>query len=80
MPADKKINRIKKDLAKNLTTYRKERNHTYEALSEKTNLDKELIKQIENGASNPSLKDIVKISAALEVPIHTLLSPESNQG
>lgn len=44
-----------------------------EELGFKTGLDRTYISGIERGSRNPSLKNIAKIAAALEVPISKLL-------
>ncbi|MFZ7946398.1 MULTISPECIES: helix-turn-helix domain-containing protein [Bacillaceae] len=58
---------------------RQERNLTLSQLAEKTDISKSYLSHIErNIQTNPSIEVLVKIAAALEVNIQTLLSPNNS--
>ena len=71
---DKKILKSKEVLSKNLTKARSKRQLTLDDLSAQAELKRTTIKKIEDGKANPTLKEIVKLATALELPAHELLS------
>ena len=79
MTLDEKIEASKQVLAKNITRLRNDRRYDVDFLSEKTKLNAEDIKKIEEARHNPSLKELTLISSALEVSIHILLSSDSDK-
>jgi transcriptional regulator with XRE-family HTH domain len=74
MVLKKNIAETKEALANNLTRIRLKRQASLEHLSFQTKLAITTITKIEEGKANPSLKEITKLAASLDVPIHELLS------
>ena len=68
---DKEINlsvdKIKKQLGKNIIFHRKKSNMSQEDLSFVSDVDRKYIHMIEKGISNPSIEIIFKISEGLNV-------------
>ena len=79
MTSAKDIKIVKVDLATNIARLREKQGHSLNILSDKTELGIGVIKKIETGIFNPSLRDITKISVALDTPIHFLLSTDSSK-
>ena len=71
---DKKILKSKEILSKNLAKARSKRQITLNDLSAQAELGQTTIKKIEEGEANPTLKEIIKLATALELPAHELLS------
>jgi XRE family transcriptional regulator, regulator of sulfur utilization len=68
------LEEISKNLAQNVTLLRKKRNLTQAGLAEVAGLPRSTITYIESGQGNPSLQNLARISAALQVSIEELLS------
>jgi transcriptional regulator with XRE-family HTH domain len=71
---DKKILESKEMLSKSLAKARSKSQITLSDLSAQTELGQNTIKKIEKGEANPTLKEIIKLATALELPAHELLS------
>ena len=56
-----------------LRNIRKERGWTQKQLAEKAGIAREVVARIETGASQPTLSTLLKIAAALGVPITDLI-------
>jgi transcriptional regulator with XRE-family HTH domain len=60
-------------IAKKIKKIRKEKELTQLKLAEKAGIAQSFLSNIENGLQSPSLKNLEKISKALEIPIKDLL-------
>lgn len=60
-------------LARKIKAFRKEREMTQLKLAEKAGIAQSFLSNIENGLQSPSLKNLEKISKALEIPLNDLL-------
>ena len=67
-----------KILASNLIRLRVQRQASLEQISLKAKLESSVIKKIEDGLADPTLKEIIKLATALEVPAHELLLTKKN--
>ncbi|MED3649992.1 helix-turn-helix transcriptional regulator [Heyndrickxia sporothermodurans] len=61
------------NIGKAITYFREKAGMTGIALAEKTNLSQSAISQYENGKKNPSEESLIKIAAALSIPVSMLL-------
>lgn len=69
---------LSKHLASNIITLRKKQNYSQMELSKKAGIPRSTLTYMESGESNPSLTNLVKISAALHVSVEELISqPQS---
>lgn len=66
--------RVVSHLARNLISLRHTRALTQEALAKAAGLPRSTIANLESGAGNPSLTVLVKVAAALDVPMDELLA------
>lgn len=66
--------RIGQHLARNLSALRHARRLTQDALATAAALPRSTIANLESGDANPSLQVLVKVAAALQVPIEELLA------
>jgi XRE family transcriptional regulator, regulator of sulfur utilization len=62
-------------LAKNLASLRSARGWSQPQFSKISGLPRSTITQLESGDSNPSLKTLLALAAALQVPLEELLAP-----
>lgn len=63
---------VQQKLGKRIRDLRKELDYTQEKLGELTGLDRTYISGIERGLRNPSLKNLEKLSKALQVKVSEL--------
>jgi len=68
------LEEISKNLAQNVTLLRKKRNLTQSGLAKVAGIPRSTVTYLESGHGNPSLQNLTKISAALQVSIEELLS------
>lgn len=68
--ADKLIKKI----GDNIVKLRKERNLTQVELAAKLNIEDSALRRIEKGRTNPTIKSVYYIAAALEVDITLLIN------
>ena len=71
---DEWLERISGNLAGNLETLRKKRNLSQLALARLANVPRSTVAHLESGRGNPSLRNLVRISAALQVGLEEILS------
>jgi XRE family transcriptional regulator, regulator of sulfur utilization len=71
---DNLLEEISKNLAQNVALLRKKRNLTQAGLAKIAGLPRSTLTYIESGQGNPSLQNLAKISAALQVSIEEMLS------
>jgi transcriptional regulator with XRE-family HTH domain len=67
-------------LGTKLRTIRKERSISQKSLAEKAGIANSTLCDIENDRSNPSLKALEKITAALDVPISSIFLDTNSDG
>lgn len=67
---------LAKNLAMNLVELRQKRNLTQDGLAKLVNLPRSTIANLESGEGNPSLINLAKLSAALNISIEQLLVPQ----
>jgi transcriptional regulator with XRE-family HTH domain len=60
-------------LARKIKKIRKEKEMTQLKLAEKAGIAQSFLSNIENGLQSPSLKNLEKVSKALEIPLNDLL-------
>jgi transcriptional regulator with XRE-family HTH domain len=63
--------------ARNLVWLRNERNFSQEELGFRSGLHRSTIQNLENRKHSPTLKNIAKLAAALEVTIEELVNPRT---
>ena len=66
-------------LANNIVALRKQRAFSQEQLARLAEIPRSTLTHIESGSGNPSLQNLVKISAALQVGLEELLSRPRNE-
>jgi transcriptional regulator with XRE-family HTH domain len=76
MDADEKVSFY---LANNLVALRKKKSWSQEQLSRIAEIPRSTLTHIESGSGNPSLQNLVKLSAALQVGLEELLSRPRNE-
>src|SRR5688500_8848284 len=65
------------DIGQRVRSERRKKNLTVAALAVASSLSKGFISQIESGRSRPSLDSLRRISAALDVPLSSMVEPRS---
>ena len=60
------------ELGSRVKTARKERGYTLDELAKRADLGKGMLSKVENFRVTPSLPTIIKIAAALEIPLEKL--------
>jgi XRE family transcriptional regulator, regulator of sulfur utilization len=71
---DNLLEEVSKNLAQNIILLRKKRNLTQADLARIARIPRSTVTYIESGEGNPSLQNLTKLSAALQVSIEELLS------
>ncbi len=71
------MNEIYKSIGENIKRIRKIRNMTLDELSERANVSKSMISEIERGFRNPSITIVWNLANALKVPLNRLLKGEN---
>ncbi len=61
---------IRKRLAGRVRAARKRKSWTQQALADASNLPRTYIADIEGARRNPSLRSLLRVSTALEIPLH----------
>ncbi len=59
-------------IQENIKKYRQEKNYTQSQLSEMSDISSDYLSEIERGKKIPSVKSLLKIAEALEIPIALL--------
>jgi transcriptional regulator with XRE-family HTH domain len=74
--ADKKLPELKKTFGKNLARIRKDAGYSQAALSLDTDITRNFINDLEQGARGASFLTLAKLSVVLRTPAHEFFEPE----
>jgi transcriptional regulator with XRE-family HTH domain len=72
---DSGMNKASRNLALNVSSLRKKRGLSQNQLATLALLPRSTVAYIESGAGNPSLSNLMRVSAALQISLEELLSP-----
>lgn len=70
---------IEVNVGERVKTVREDRGLSIEDIAQRTGMDENLIKQIEDGQTAPPLGDVIKLSKALDMKMGYFISGEENQ-
>ncbi len=68
----------RKNLAQNLRKIREKNSFSQKGMAEKLGISLRLYNELENATTNPTIVTLEKISESMEVPLSSLLLPQSN--